>query len=391
MQELFSFLKNPYLSFLNESLNTLVGIERIDLLFYNESKKRTEVHSIQRSKNKQKSFELQFNQDTEEKINAFRRKQNNQSWIGLKDIPYSPSSQEILNPDLFSEFESHVLGLGFPNKSDYSKDVYLFYFRKNAADFGLTKSDKLLSTSNKAIISHLLFHTVSNRLNDIKHNQQSLRILNEQSRLLMESKQSLVLKNKALIEQNKENTTQLAEFLINDLSRDEDDVFYLSEEAKQIIGSFSGGLMELKEHVSRAMLLAKTLHFGSLSNEFILKADYFNFSKPEKQLPPIADVLSEENSKHKHAKTYGFLNEMENAAQTVLKLGWKLTSANVGHHFEKPITAAAISDKLKHHSDKIIRLLDQYPVKWPLIRKRFRPLQNIIIKAKEHPIQTKAS
>ncbi len=390
MQEMFSFLNNPYLGLLNESLKTLVGIERIDLLFYNESKRKTEVHTVQRGENKQKSYELKFNPDTADRINAFRRKQRPQSWIRLTDIPYTQSSPEIINQDLFSEFESHVLGLGYTNRSDYSKDIFLFYFRKNAADFGLTRSDNLLSTSNKAIISHLLFHTLSNRLDDIKHNQQSLRILNEQSRLLMESRQSLRQENKALKEQNKENSTQLAEFLINDLSRDEEDVFYLSEEAKQSIGSFSGGLMELKEHLSRAMLLAKTLHFGSLSKEFILKADYFNFSKSEKEVSPIADVLSEENSKHKHAKTFGFLNEMENAAQTVLKLGWKLTSANVGHHFEKPITAAAISDKLKHHSDKIIRLLDQYPVKWPLIRKRFRPLQNIIIKANDS-IRTKAS
>ena len=65
----------------------------------------------------------------------------------------------------------------------------------------------------------------------------------------------------------------------------------------------------------------------------------------------------------------------------LLKQNWKLTSANVGHKLEKPITAAAISDKLKHHTPKIISLLEQYPTKWPLIRKRFRPLQNVIVKA----------
>lgn len=385
MHELFTFLDNPYLVILGESLKSLPGIERVDLLFYNAGNSKTELHSIQRSKQNQQITQLGFENDSLETLSSFRRKQNSQNWLGINNIPYSNNQSNIFKQDLFSEFDSHVLCLAIPNTTDYSKDIYLFYFRKNTSDFGLSHTDTVLTTSNKAIIGHLIYNSLSAQLKTVMHNQDSLRMLNEQTRYILETKNKTEQKNFELKMRNKENLIQLTDFLINDLSTNEKDVFYLSEEAKELIGEFSGSIFDLKKQLGSAMSLAKTLNFGTGKHEHLLKVDYFNFSIPssiEKQIfDQTSETLSEENIKHQHSKTFDFLNEMEQSTQIVLNLGWKLTSANVGHKFEKPITAAAISDKLKHHSDKIIRLLEQYPAKWPLIRKRFRPLQNVIVKA----------
>jgi len=383
MHELFTFLDNPYLVVLGDSLKTLPGIERVDLLFYNETKAKTELHSIQRNKNKQDPFQIDFPIGSLDSLNSFRRKQSNQNWIGINSLPYAQKSTARIKQDLFTEFESHVLSLAFSNATDYSKDIFLFYFRKNTADFGLSRSDKVLTTSNKAIIGHLLYNSINTQLKTISHNQESLKILNEQTRFILESKHKITIENNQLKIRNKENLLQLTDFLINDIDNYSKDIFYLSEEAKAKIGEFSGTVFELKEQLSRAMALAKTLSFGTASQEFLLKSDYFNFLVLDAQEinSKLPETLSEENTKHQHSKTFDFLNDMEKAAQLLLNLHWKLTSANVGHKMDKPITAAAISDKLKHHSQRIIKLLEQYPAKWPLIRKRFRPLQNVIIKA----------
>lgn len=383
MHELFTFLDNPYLVILGESLKTLPGIERVDLLFYNTGNAKTELHSIQRTKHSQQAIQLEFSNNSLDTLNAFRRKQSDQNWLGINSIPYSDNQANSVKQDLFSEFDSHVLGLAFPNTTDFSKDIFLFYFRKNTTDFGLSRSDKVLTTSNKSIIGHLLYNNLKSQLETVKHNQDSLRMLNEQTRFILDAKKNTELENSQLKTRNKENLLQLTEFLINDLDSSGKDVFYLSEEAKERIGEFSGSVFDLKKQLGRAMALAKTLNFGTGSQEHILKSDYFNFeaSKGKENHLNSTETLSEENTKHQHSKTFDFLNDMEQAAQLVLKLNWKLTSANVGHKLEKPITAAAISDKLKHHTYKIIRLLEQYPAKWPLIRKRFRPLQNVIVKA----------
>ena len=150
MHELFTFLDSPYLIVLGESLKTLPGIERVDLLFYNETKAKTELYSIQRNKNNQEAIQVAFPSDSLDTFNAFRRKQNTQNWIGMNNIPYSQKSTANVKQNLFTEFDSHVLSLAFSNTTDYSKDVFLFYFRKNTADFGLSRSDKILTTSNKA-------------------------------------------------------------------------------------------------------------------------------------------------------------------------------------------------------------------------------------------------
>lgn len=383
MLELFTFLDNPYLIILEESLMSLPGIERVDLLFFNKDSGKLELHCIERKKNNQKSEQLNIKSDSIDTLNSFRRHQNIENWLNISTIPYSKTNSNTLSQDLFSEFDSHVLTLGFSNETDYSKDLFLFYFRKNTADFGLSLSDKVLSTSNKAIIGHLLYHTIQSRLNTIKHNQKSLKILNEQTRNLLNNKkvteQSLI----QLKTRNKENLLQLSEFLINSIDKSKNDVYYLAEDAKEKIGEFTGSIENLKSILSKAMSLAKTLNFGNAVHEHLLIADYFHFNTiaPSHEIANAAPILSEENSKHKHSKTFDFLNDMEIASQKVLKLNWKLTSANVGSKLERPITAAAISDKLKNHSQKIIRLLEQYPAKWPLIRKRFKPLQNIVIKA----------
>ncbi len=385
MLELFTFLDNPYLVILSESLKSLPGIERVDLLFYNSEELKTELHSIQRGINNKQPVKMGFDSDSLDTLNSFRRKQNNQNWLGISDIPYSGNQSNTIKQDLFSEFESHVLCIAFPNTTDYNKDIYLFYFRKNTADFGLSRTDKVLTTSNKAIIGHLIFNSFNSQLNAAKHNQKSLSMINEQTRYILDEKNKTALENSELKARNKENLIQLTEFLINNLSSNDKDVFYLSEDAKERIGEFSDSVVNLKKQLAQAMSIAKTLNFGTRTREYILKADYFNFNfSTEKQSQTHnQENLSEENVKHQHSKTFEFLNEMEQSAQMVLNLGWKLTSANVGHKFEKPITAAAISDKLKHHSDKIIRLLEQYPAKWTLIRKRFRPIQNVIVKAED--------
>lgn len=383
MQELFTFLDNPYLVILGEGLNSLPGIERVDLLFYNTETSKTELHSIQRGKDNQQAVQMNFNSENLDTLNSFRRKQNSPDWLGINNIPYSNNQTSHLKQDLFSEFDSHVLCLPFSNTTDYSKDLYLFYFRKNAADFGLSRADNVLSTSNKAIIGHLIYNSLNAQLKTVKHNQDSLRMLNEQTRFILETKNRTEFENSELKARNKENLIQLTEFLINDLSSNDKDVFYLSEEAKNGIGEFSGSVFDLKKQLGRAMSMSKTLNFGTSTYEHIIKADYLDFrhSTEKQSIAHTPERLSEENTKHQHSKTFDFLNEMEQSAQLVLNQSWKLTSANVGHKLEKPITAAAISDKLKHHSDKIIRLLEQYPAKWPLLRKRFRPLQNVIVKA----------
>lgn len=383
MPEIFNFLENPFLVVLRESLKSLPGIDRIDLLFYNSESAQTELHSIIRDSDQLQAIRYPLDEKSKEILNTFRRRQLSLSWLNSNSIPFYNQNETTIKQNLFSEIDSHVLCLALPNNSDFSKDLYLFYFKKNTSDFGLILTDTVLSTSNKAIISHLIGNIIKVQLDSVRQNQSALRFINSQNREIIDSKNNIQVKNQELRLLLKTNIIQLTEYLINEISENAQDVFYLSEDAKEKISAFKGSILEFKNMLGQAMVYAKALNYGSQNDECILKADYLNFeivneNKAERSTNPNNSIVYEN---HKHFKTFEFLNEIEEAAKIVIEEGWKLTSSNVGHKFEKPVTAAAISDKLKHHSEKIIRLFEQYPAKWPLIRKRFKPIQNVIIKA----------
>lgn len=391
MSSFFNFLDHPYLVVLSESLKSLPGIERIDLVYYNKETSETNLFRTSRENNSNLE-KISLDASLVNVLNAYRRKLSPVSWISISDIPYSKEPEIKLKKDLFYEFESHVLAIAIANDTDFSKDVFLFFFKKNASDFGLSKADQFLSTSNKAIIAHFLLNAVRSQIESIKQNQRNLKLLNQHHAFVADLKDKLEHENRYLKARNIENLTQLTEYFINDLNSKNSDTYYLSEEAKVKLGNYTGSVFELKNKLEVAMILAKNSSFGLNSKEYVLVADYFNFDQKEIDLMdvPKHDYLSAKDTKHTHSKTFDFLNELENATKSVIDKGWKLTSANVAQNFEKPVTAAAISDKLKNHASKIILLLEQYPAKWSIIRNRFKPLQNITIKAKERSI-SKAS
>jgi hypothetical protein len=389
MFELFSFLNNPFLVLLQESIQALPGIDRIDVIFFERERNKTVLYSAQQANQENTFVELPIESQKMDGINSFRRKQKEFIWLNCNDLPYSNNTTTSLIPTIFSETESHILVLSFPNETDFSKDLFFFYFKKNAAEFGMNKSENLLTTSNKVIIAKLLYSNLTTRLHSIQNDQRSLVLLNAHFQAVAESKIQFETENRQLAQRNKENIIQLTEFLLNDLTNGNREVYILADDAKELIGLFTGSIFDLKNVLNKAMIVARTLQFDKNRNEYTLKADYFSFANTSKKNEESVQSIKflEENVRHSQSKTFDFLNEMEEAAQKALHLGWKLTSTNIGHLMEKPITAAAISDKLKHHAQKINKLMEQYPAKWSVTRNRFRPLQNCITKAERKPLE----
>ena len=72
------------------------------------------------------------------------------------------------------------------------------------------------------------------------------------------------------------------------------------------------------------------------------------------------------------------LNKIELAVKTVMANKERVTGINVGKAFEKPISAAAITDYLKKHFNEVNEILAENPSKFPEARANFKPLINII-------------
>lgn len=150
--------------------------------------------------------------------------------------------------------------------------------------------------------------------------------------------------------------------------------FSLSADAIEKLQYFTGNTDDLKEKLTQSAMVAINLNFGQATEHITLKAWDIDFTS--------TSALFNENKQtevnERYQKTLHLLNKLENAARFVLNKQQRLTSENVGNACPTPISAPAISDALKNHQQKLMRLMNEYPDKWPTIRNEFRPVKNIL-------------
>jgi hypothetical protein len=141
----------------------------------------------------------------------------------------------------------------------------------------------------------------------------------------------------------------------------------------------------VKNALQNAVNFSKTISFGLMGDELILHDDYFSDLVQKPKTTSVVQV-KQADEYSANTKMYRFLDSLEQASKDLTIKGMKLTSSNVGSVLESPITAAAISDKLKNHSKKINLLLQQYPDNWKTIRHKFRPIVNIQERASDNRV-----
>ena len=174
---------------------------------------------------------------------------------------------------------------------------------------------------------------------------------------------------------------------IVDQIKHSEDTVVLDEEVKNMLRSSIGDYNRVKKALQKAITFVKTLQFGLNKTQLVLLPIHFKeFESETIKKKKESNEDAKQNSYVSNTKTYQFLEDLETAAEKLSIKGHKLTSARVGQSLGNPITAAAISDKIKNHSRKIIMLLEQYPEKWLRIRNRFRPIINIQERAKESKV-----
>ena len=157
----------------------------------------------------------------------------------------------------------------------------------------------------------------------------------------------------------------------------------LSKEAENIIIAFEGELQKFEnELITAVKVAANTLPFSAGSIEL----DEFSLIGLTKMNIEERKIVSSGKSAvsdiHKESKTgqisksETFLNRLEGAAKAIIERGEKVTGKNVATQLS--ITPPAINDSLNRYHDYIVKLMAQYSTQWSLLRRHFRPIQNIL-------------
>jgi hypothetical protein len=318
--------------------------------------------------------------DTEGKLQKFRKDSAPFSWMQSEDIPFEIQTKERVQLSIFNELNNNILLLKILNEFDGHHDLFFIYFNQNPGNFGIVSSKRSLTTENKSIIGHLLKNALETYLKNFKEDRELFISLSENNQAviheLSQSRKELAITK----EKSKDGITHLCKSYLVDLSREYGYTFLFSDEAIKKLRDYDGELGLLRIIIEKASQYAQTMQINGNVQDVIISDYHLIFSsnphKKNLEILPASEQTS--NIPVRYNRTFLFLNKLEDAAQAVKSKNILLTSVNVGNEFPSPITPSAITDALKNHQSKILYLFKELPHRWQIIRSEFRPVQNIL-------------
>jgi hypothetical protein len=379
----FNFLNQPILSALSDAAHLLPGLQQVDLLYSEHEKSSLQMMRV-KANDDYLLENIPIDRQNIEGIIHFKNDILGTRWYDPDELPFSETKMINRSHSIFDEILKSVLCIGFPSSINSGHDVFIFYFREDASEFGPMRDDKVLETTQKIVIERLLQSSLKAILNNYSHNRKAMAELNKNIHGLLSSKQQKIEEQEQELLRMTKEMDDILNGILSEVKND-GEIIRLSDAAKSILRPHLSNIPLVKNALQNAVNFSKTISFGLMGDELILHDDYFSDLVQKPKTTSVVQV-KQADEYSANTKMYRFLDSLEQASKDLTIKGMKLTSSNVGSVLESPITAAAISDKLKNHSKKINLLLQQYPDNWKTIRHKFRPIVNIQERASENRV-----
>lgn len=299
----------------------------------------------------------------------------NHKWLQAGQLPYriegTGSHPDGDMPGLFSELKNTVLCMKL-DAGTQGRLLFYLHFNPNRSNFGPTPADSELGTWHKEAtarqLNGIIKALVAQRESDYEIWQALREHGREKDREEKQGNNEIEEMRRFLRQQVKALTAHYLEGFST-----EGDVFELSDSAAEKIAAELWQAGQLKEILRKACIIVANSEPGE--KQHLITEQHLIDNAPESKAEPKT------GSRKQRALAY--LDKLEGSAQKIEANGEKLTGARVGAMMSQPISAPAITDALKNNSRTIVRLLDEFPERWPLIREKFRPLGNIVSAEKE--------
>lgn len=373
INNIFSFIKPPIIGLIESSIHIIPGLDKVIALYYDNDEKKL------------KSKGVYANQDniitdfiiTDSKLSQELRDQKiKYRWMSVNNLPFNTEQIGAKEHNLFDEYNNIVLCIGVNNMYDNKVDLLFLYLNYNKGNFGISNNDKKITTDEKSIIGNIVYNSLDIILTKHISDSKILKLINNKTNKLQEENEKL---RKDIQEMHYNHLQTKLDTSISHLAKLSSQYsvnFQLSKDAIDKLKYFTGNIDVLKDILTYSAILALNTNFGQTSN-ILIRAIDLDFSNNNKEENEITDSFSV-NIPDRYKRTLQLLNKLEEATRVVLNENKTPTSENVGGACPTPITAPAISDALKNHQKKIVKLMIDYPSKWSVIRNEFRPVKNIL-------------
>ena len=374
----FSFLGDEFENLFNYSDLFLPGIEKITGIFYSPAEKKLKALSRKRDERVENDFrDMLDNQESRIMIQKFRSDGKNVLWTKKDELPFDipEKIKSVTAPNIFTELENVILVLRFSNDTDNLHDVLIIYFNQNFGNFGISRSDKLLTSQNKSIIGYLLYHQFKSILLMNHHNMSLLKRFNQGVISVIRANASLKDQLRQVQMNYGDSMVNLAQQVLSELSLRQDRTFSFTREALDKIREFQGNVRHLPVIIQNAVIFTENLMIHS--GEDVIKIHDFSLDFESYKVEAETDQVTRRIDS-RQSKAMLLLDKLEKASMVLKSRSMPLTGANVGKNFTPPISPPAITDALAKNKTYIRQLLVRHPEKWEIIRKEFKPLLNIL-------------
>jgi len=373
---LFSFIGNDFENLFQFSDLFLPGISRIEGIYHDPAEKHLRIISREKNGNMESQYDHVFQKrENMVMIQKFRADNKPFVWIHKSELAFDLNAPKtrINSPDLFTEIENSILVLRFKNDADQLSDLLLIHFNQNLGNFGLAKSDKMLSVDNKSIIGYLLYYQFKSILTLNQENRKLLLKLNH-------GVQAVIKDNLMLRDSLQQMQANYGDYLITiamqqlaKMSREYGRNYILVNESLEKIRTFKGSLKHLPQILENAVIFTENLLSVDEDEDIKIhpySLDFDSYQVDDKTESSTRKIDSRES------RAVQLLDKLERAAIILKSKGIPMTSARVGQAMDQPVSAPAITDALGKNRNLIKILIDKYPEKWENIRHDFKPLQN---------------
>jgi hypothetical protein len=387
----------PYPLYLGEILPSLglwlPGLKDVYLVTYAlpSSEERMNGWHFQYGKEISEPEELEVDIESQEWTKLGNRSKAFE-WLEDEEVPFFDVAPKAGQIDLFSGLKKEVLFMRLRASSLEGYDFVFLRFTEIAESPGVKGIRKGLDIPAREYIGLLLHSLFSHWIGEWEKRQEASQHFVSQTRaafgLLKREREAFA----DMQERYQESLLKLAESALGKLAERYGLTFSLGEKAREWIKDYQGDLSGLNKRIENAAAYAHILMQDQLPAHIILEDWYFQDtdSKMLRQNADIQEIRKKPlESRGGLSRTFELLDKLETAAREASNKQLKLTSTNVGRMCPSPISAPAITDSIRNHRKRIVRLLARHPEKWPLIRAEFKPIQNAL--DKELPLLEKES
>lgn len=321
-------------------------------------------------------MDLHVHEDMVEAMDNHRKEKAPFQWLRPDLLPFvSRTGFQSMQLDLFSESKYLVLLIRTPGMAQEYYDLYYLFFREDQSNFGVMTGHQPLDTAQKAIIGRMASQFAKLTTKSFLESENRLQWFKERTQSILANNQHL--KTEAKSDFLNWRKDWLVDY-IREISQRDSFNYVLSEDAEHAILNYAGSFTNLKKNLENCIVYICELQNANLGDDIFIEMSYLLLPTDIKTAP-IGAIDSNETTSRIN-KTMQLLDRLENAAQLIVQRGLSPTSAEVGNHMDKPITAPAISDALRKNKVRIVQLFSKYPDSWPTIRQHFKPISNLMAK-----------